>query len=164
MLDHALTYGFDESVGGFYEGGYYFQGESVCRIIKETKNWWAQAEGLNALLLFSKIFPQEKKYFDYFLKQWEYVKTYILDLENGDWFEGGLDKEPHLKTGPKSHIWKCTYHTSRALMNCITLLCKEDSANDTQKKAIIELAHAWKNVSHSAMFNGKQRHEETKAD
>jgi mannobiose 2-epimerase len=163
MLDHALTYGFDESVGGFYDGGYYFRGESVCRIIKETKNWWAQAEGLNALLLFSKIFPQEKKYFDYFVKQWEYVKTYVLDPENGDWFEGGLDKEPHLKTGPKSHIWKCTYHSSRALMNCLTLLREEDSVIDTQNKAIIELAHAWKNVSRSTKIDGEQRHEEIKA-
>ena len=96
-------------------------------IIKDTKNWWAQAEGLNALLLFSNIFPNEKKYAEHFLKEWNYVKTYILDNENGDWFEGGLDKEPDFKTGPKSHIWKCTYHTSRALMNCITMLSDEGS-------------------------------------
>lgn len=133
MLDHALKYGFDESVGGFYDAGYYFKNEKDCTIIKDTKNWWAQAEGLNALLLFSNIFPDEKKYFDYFLKEWNYIKTYVLDNENGDWFEGGLDKEPHFKTGPKSHIWKCTYHTSRALMNCITMLSDEASISATSK-------------------------------
>ena len=127
MLDHALQYGFDESVGGFYDGGYYFKGEKKCAIIKGTKNWWAQAEGLNVLLLFSNIFPNEKKYSEYFFKEWNYIKAYVLDDENGDWFEGGLDKEPHFKTGPKSHIWKCTYHTSRALMNCITMLSDEAS-------------------------------------
>jgi cellobiose epimerase len=127
MLDHALQFGFDESVGGFYDAGYYFAGVDHCSVIKDTKNWWAQAEGLNALLLFSSIFPEEKKYFDYFLKQWNYVKTYVLDNENGDWFEGGVDKEPQFKTGPKSHIWKCTYHTTRTLMNCITILREEKS-------------------------------------
>lgn len=163
MLDHALTYGFDESVGGFYDGGYYLKGESGCTIIKETKNWWAQAEGLNALLLFSKIFPQEKRYYDYFLKQWEYVKTYIIDSNNGDWFEGGVDKEPHFKTGPKSHIWKCTYHTSRALMNCIDLLNEKNTMSGAKKKEIVELAHAWKTISSSSVFNGEQRHEEINA-
>ena len=73
------------------------------------------------MLLFARIFP-ESAYFTCFLRQWEYVKKYVLDREQGDWFEGGLDAEPRLRTGPKSHIWKCTYHTGRALMNCIALL------------------------------------------
>ena len=81
----------------------------------------AQAEALNALLLFSRIFPKER-YYSFFLKQLDYVRRYIIDHENGDWFEGGIDKEPQLKTGPKSQMWKCTYHTGRALMNCITML------------------------------------------
>jgi mannobiose 2-epimerase len=157
MLDHALRYGFDESVGGFYDGGYYFKGESECKIIKDTKNWWAQAEGLNALLLFSRIFSQEKKYHDYFLKQWTYVKTYIIDSKNGDWFEGGVDKEPHFATGPKSHIWKCTYHTGRALMNCIDLLSEENPVSQAKKKEIVELAQAWNAVASSAHINDPKR-------
>jgi mannobiose 2-epimerase len=122
MLDHAITYGWDEKVGGFYDGGYYFKGEDSCTIVKDTKNWWAQAEALNALLLFSKIFPQEVRYYEYFLRQWEYVQSFIIDSKGGDWFEGGIDKEPHFRTGPKSHMWKCTYHTGRTLMNCSTIL------------------------------------------
>ena len=126
MLDNAMQYGWDNNVGGFYDGGYYFDGQDVCTIIKDTKNWWAQAEGLNALLLFSRIFPQEHKYYEYFIRQWNYVKSSIIDAAGGDWYEGGIDKEPHFQKGPKSHMWKCTYHTCRALMNCITLM-KENS-------------------------------------
>ena len=122
MLDHAMKYGWDEKVGGFYDGGYYFKGEDTCTIVKDTKNWWAQAEALNALLLFSKIFPQETRYYEYFLRQWEYVQSFIIDSIDGDWFEGGIDKEPNFRTGPKSHMWKCTYHTGRTLMNCTTIL------------------------------------------
>ncbi len=134
MLDHALKYGFDEEVGGFYDGGYYFKGSKKCSIIMETKNWWAQAEGLNALLLFSKLFPDKTRYAKYFERQWNYVQKYIIDSENGDWFEGGIDKEPHFRTGLKSHMWKCTYHTGRALMNCISML--EGDPNQEINKVI----------------------------
>lgn len=122
MLDHALENGWDREAGGFVDGGYYLAPEAGCTTIRPTKNWWAQAEALNALLLFSNIFPEEKKYREYFTREWEYVDRYVLDHEGGDWYEGGVDREPEFRTGPKSHIWKCTYHTSRALMNCITML------------------------------------------
>jgi cellobiose epimerase len=140
MLDHAIEFGWDEKSGGFYDGGYYFKGEERCTIIKDTKNWWAQAEGLNALHLFSKIFPDDKRYNEYFLRQWEYVKRYIIDNENGDWFEGGIDKEPHFRTDVKSHMWKCTYHTCRALMNCISLLKGDTNSH------IYRLAAHWRLV------------------
>src|SRR5690606_40790989 len=51
MVDHALRNGWDDEVGGFYDEGYYFKGADSIRIIRDTKNWWAQAEGLNTLLL-----------------------------------------------------------------------------------------------------------------
>ncbi len=152
MMDHALQYGFDGQVGGFYDGGYYFNNSDTCTIMNDHKNWWAQAEGLNALLLFSAIFPEEKRYRTYFDRQWKYVQEYILDHENGDWFEGGIDKEPHFKTGPKSHLWKCTYHTGRALMNCITLLTPDaDIAADSnlaeRKKEMNEFIRHWSDIA-----------------
>ncbi len=122
MVDHAIVNGWDNENGGFYDAGYYFAGESNCTIIQPTKNWWAQTEGLNILLIMSNLFPDEEIYLDYFNKQWNYIKNYLLDEDNGGWFEGGLDKEPHFKTGSKGHIWKCSYHTGRALMNCVKIL------------------------------------------
>jgi len=125
MVDHSLEVGWDHENGGFYDGSYYFS-DDKCTVLKSTKNWWAQAEGLNILMLMSKIFPHEEKYGIYFDKLWNYVKTFLLDQENGDWFEGGIDREPNFKTGPKSHIWKCTYHTSRAMINVISVLAEND--------------------------------------
>jgi mannobiose 2-epimerase len=141
MLDHALKYGWDEKVGGFYDSGYYFKGEDKCTIVQDTKNWWAQAEGLNALLLFSKIFPNEARYPKYFQRQWDYVKKYIIDSEGGDWFEGGIDKEPHFRTGLKSHMWKCTYHTGRTLMNCSNII------QGDPKKEINEFIVYWRKTA-----------------
>jgi len=52
-----------------------------------------------------KIFPQETRYYEYFLRQWEYVQSFIIDSIDGDWFEGGIDKEPNFRTGPqKSYV------------------------------------------------------------
>lgn len=125
MVDHALENGWDEKNGGFFDEGYYFEKDDSCSIIAETKNWWSQAEALNIYLIMSKIFPEEEKYITTFLKEWEYVTNFIIDSENGGWFWGGIDKEPHHKTGPKGEIWKGTYHNGRALMNCIVLLADE---------------------------------------
>ena len=152
MLDHALANGWDKIGGGFYDGGYYFRGEDHCAVIRDTKNWWAQAEALNVLLLFSKIFP-DGGYYAHFLKEWEYVKKFVLDHENGDWFEGGIDKEPHFKNGFKSHMWKCTYHTGRALMNCIAMTTKGAEAAGgigERKEELDALIDHWKRVHSSS--------------
>jgi len=122
MIDHALNNGWDEVNGGFFDGGYYFAGEDKCTITKNSKNWWAQAEALNILLLMSRIFPEEEKYYQTFQKVWEYVKKYIIDDVNGGWYWGGIDKQPHHKNSAKGEIWKGTYHNGRALMNCIAML------------------------------------------
>jgi mannobiose 2-epimerase len=123
MVDHALRNGWDNNVGGFYDEGYYFKDSAYISIIRDSKNWWAQAEGLNTLLLMSDYFPDDTMhYFQKFKMQWNYVQTYLIDHENGDWYMGGLDKEPKLKTALKGQIWKGTYHNFRALANCVERL------------------------------------------
>jgi mannobiose 2-epimerase len=120
MVDHALRAGWDNELGGFYDEGYYFNNKPGCTIINKSKNWWAQAEGLNTLLIFAARYPNdEMQYYQHFLKLWEYVQTYIIDHEHGDWYEEGLDNEPERKTALKAHIWKGSYHNFRALSNCI---------------------------------------------
>jgi mannobiose 2-epimerase len=147
MLEHAIINGWDEQLGGFYDGGYYFAGTDQCTIIKNTKTWWSQAEALNTLLIFSHIFSQDTTYRELFEKQWEYIDKYLLDHQKGDWLEGGMDEEPQLITGPKGHMWKCAYHTGRALMNCIALLSDEKQASSgirERKHRMEKLINHWK--------------------
>lgn len=123
IVDHSLRAGWDESVGGFYDEGYYFKGKENIKITKDTKNWWAQAEGLNTLLIMAKLFPEdEMEYFQKFLKQWNYINTYVIDHKHGDWYAGGIDKEPEQEKALKGHMWKASYHQYRALSNCVSLL------------------------------------------
>src|SRR5262249_3789619 len=93
MVDHALRNGWDDKVGGFYDEGFYFKDSAGIRILRDTKNWWAQAEGLNSLLMMSDYFPNDEwKYYEKFKLQWDYVQKYLIDHVYGDWYAGGLDK------------------------------------------------------------------------
>jgi len=121
MVDHALENGWDKNVGGFYDEGYYFP--SGYRVTHDTKNWWAQAEGMNSLLLMAELYPDDPHdYYSKFEKLWKYCDTYLIDHEHGDWYSGGLDKQPELKTAGKGNIWKGIYHHYRSLDHCIARL------------------------------------------
>ncbi|WP_416443507.1 AGE family epimerase/isomerase [Leeuwenhoekiella sp. A16] len=123
MVDHALRNGWDPEVGGFYDGGYYYEGDDKITIVNADKNWWSQAEGLNSLLLMEENFPDDElDYQNYFDKLWNYTQTYLMDDEHGGWYEWGIDKTPESKMALKGHIWKASYHNFRALINCFERL------------------------------------------
>lgn len=131
MVDHALQQGWDNRKGGFYDEGYYFKDKPGLIITLNTKNWWAQAEGLNTLLLFSDMYPKDTaQYYNKFTQLWSYVQTYLIDHEHGDWYAEGLDNSPQFKTKLKAQIWKGTYHNFRALMNCMNRI-EEDKKKKT---------------------------------
>lgn len=123
MVDHALRNGWDEEAGGFFDAGYYLPDEPGITIVRHTKNWWAQAEGLNTLLLLADRFPDDPlRYEERFLELWRYIDGNLIDHEHGGWFDGGLDRAPANLLRPKAHIWKAAYHDGRALMNVIRRL------------------------------------------
>ena len=130
MTDHALRNGWDASVGGFYDEGYYLKDKPGLTITYDTKNWWAQAEGLNTLLLMADRYPADSlRYEDHFFQQWSYIDRYLIDHRYGGWYVGGLDKEPDARTALKGQIWKAAYHDGRALMNVIRRLEQRPSRN-----------------------------------
>ena len=120
MVDHALAFGWDGEHGGLFDGGYYEQGQDRPSIVRPTKEWWCQAEALNSFLLMSDLFSDESaRYYEKFCAQWDYCKKFVIDYEHGGWYWGGIDGAPRNTHVPKASIWKCNYHTSRALINCI---------------------------------------------
>lgn len=123
LTDHTLETGWDSETGGFYDIGYYFPGNDQITILEETKNWWAQAEGLNTLLIMEDLYPDDShNYFEKFVKLWEYIQEYLIDSEYGGWYDSGLDQSPERRKALKSQIWKGNYHTVRSLMNCLERL------------------------------------------
>lgn len=130
LVDHALANGFNQISGGFYDEGYYLSGSNSITILSKNAQWWVQAEGLNALLLMSRIFPEEKTYYQSYLKMWSYIDNYLIDKKHGDWYINGLNYNPEVIKAPKASVWKCNYHNGRALMNCIRILKNENEVVD----------------------------------
>jgi cellobiose epimerase len=122
LIDHTIQTGFDADYAGLVEIGYYFRPDGKMEILRDTKTWWAQVEGLNALLLFARLYPGEPIYKEAFLKLWDYVKANFIDHEHGGWYSQGLDKRLETKSSNKAQPWKSCYHTSRGLMNCLEML------------------------------------------
>lgn len=120
MVDHALEKGWDQKNGGFFYEGIYQDGE--MEIITPGKSWWVTTEGLNALLMMHQYFPQEEKYWLAFAKLWEYTKKYQLDPRYGGFYPWGVDNTPGAATMHKGQHWKASYHSARALINCLKML------------------------------------------
>jgi mannobiose 2-epimerase len=56
------------------------------------------------------------------MTMWNYINKNLIDQEYGEWYQGGLDKQPDMKTALKGQIWKASYHQYRSLQNCMKRL------------------------------------------
>ena len=121
-VDVALRWGWDTERGGIFDGGFAGPGGRID-VVRRTKEWWAQAEALNTLLLMSRAYPADTAdYYGKFCSQWAFCVRYAIDRERGGWYWDALDTNPASERGPKASIWKADYHTGRSLMNCIRRL------------------------------------------
>jgi mannobiose 2-epimerase len=149
LLEHSIVNGWDQHCGGFFDGGYYQDDSSHCTIVRSTKAWWSQADALNALLLFSHIFPSDRCYRELYEKQWELVDASLTEHLLGNRCENGSDHEPDNNTAPDSRMWEFTNHTSRVLMNCIALMSDKMQRNTgvlERKHTLQELVNHWKRM------------------
>lgn len=113
LVDHALDVGWDAEHGGlFMEGG------ALRKPVNLTKNWWTQAESLNALLLMHERHGRTTPvYGQRFLQQWQFIRDKQIDARNGGWFSS-LEPDGQPQPGQaKGHEWKACYHNGRAMLN-----------------------------------------------
>jgi mannobiose 2-epimerase len=112
LVDHALAYGWDDKLGGFFG-----EGTTFGKPEERSRDWWVEMEGLNALLLMHEKYGKvSDQYFKAFQKQWEFIRKYQTDAEfRGLYQRVGEDGAPISQT--KGAIWKAAYHDGRALLN-----------------------------------------------
>ncbi|MEM6841344.1 MAG: AGE family epimerase/isomerase [Bacteroidota bacterium] len=122
LVDHTLKTGFDPQRSGIYQRGYYLPGDSTVTIIDSEKDWWSQAEGLNTLLIFSELYPEEAQYAEQFANLWKYTWTYMIDHEHRGWYNLGMDISPEYRDAAKGQAWKGNYHNGRTLMSLTSRL------------------------------------------
>ncbi|WP_210420483.1 AGE family epimerase/isomerase [Aquisphaera giovannonii] len=119
LVDHALAGGWDDRHGGFYDKG----DVATNHAFDLTKVWWTQAEGLNALLLLDGKYGRETdRYHRAFLKQWDFIRSCLIDPRYDGWFSETESDGKLRGDGAKANPWKANYHTSRALMNVVRTL------------------------------------------
>jgi len=112
LMDHALAYGWDTAHGGLYHSGP-FAGKPDDLL----KEWWAQMESLNTLLLLHEHYGRTTDiYWKAFQLQWQWIQHSQVDHEfHGEYALIKPDGAPVSAT--KGEMWKAAYHESRALMN-----------------------------------------------
>jgi mannobiose 2-epimerase len=125
LVDHALDWGWDTRYGGFYYKGEAFGGEAF----DQHKDWWTQAEGLNALLLMHRKFaPETDRYWKAFLQEWAFIENHLIDPVHGGWYMGTTREGALIGEGRKATQWKANYHTARAMMNVVSMLRQMEQA------------------------------------
>ena len=99
------------------DGGLWYELDPKNNELITEKHWWVQAEALIGFYNAYQLTGDEK-YLDHVLKNWDFIKKYILDLKNGEWF-WGVNGDYSLIEKDKAGFWKCPYHNSRACLELI---------------------------------------------
>ncbi len=104
--------GLDKDHGLFYE---YFPSKNR---FDTDKHWWPQAEAmvgfLNAYQLTGEAIFASKA-----LETWEFIKKYMIDHREGEWFLKVNREGVPYPSDEKAGFWKCPYHNGRACMEII---------------------------------------------
>ncbi len=108
----AAAEGLDTDGGLWYE-----YDESHQTLIKE-KHWWVQAEAIVGFFNAWQLSGDEK-YLHYAINNWQFIKQYIIDKINGEWFWGIRENYSIMQNEDKVGLWKCPYHNSRACLEII---------------------------------------------
>jgi mannobiose 2-epimerase len=112
MAEQALQVGLDK------DGGLMMDGTDGV-VENSDKHWWVQAESVVGFMNAYQL-SKEEKYLKASLSTWEFIKNYMIDKKNGEWYHS-VSKDDHkvysqeFKTGP----WKCPYHNSRMCLEII---------------------------------------------
>ena len=115
----AVTRGLDA------DGGLWYEYEPSQQHLVKEKHWWPQAEALVGFYNAWQI-SNDKRYLQYVFDNWAFIKQYIRDNKNGEWFWGVNEDRSLMQNQDKAGLWKCPYHNGRA---CIEILKRIDYLN-----------------------------------
>jgi mannobiose 2-epimerase len=125
LIDHPLEVGFDQARGGFYDSG-----TVDGKDLRTEKIWWVEAEGLNALLLMHERYGKETpKYWDAFVRQWDFISRHQIDATHGGWYPTVAADGTAPQRRAKSDPWTEGYHQGRAMLNVSERLRKMAEAH-----------------------------------
>lgn len=86
-------------------------------VVNEHRIWWVQAESVIGFLNGYQRDQRHAEYLEAALRQWEFIKEYVIDKREGsEWFwEVDKNGKPY-PDRPIVEPWKCPYHNGRMCM------------------------------------------------
>ena len=112
-----MQYGWDSQRGGLYDAGTLNADGVVTGGLRTEKVWWVQAEHLNALLLQHEHAGKEMtRYWDAFVKEWDWITRYQIDPTHGGWW-ATVEADGTPASRVKADMWTECYHQGRAMLN-----------------------------------------------
>lgn len=100
------------------DGSLWYEFDPSNHHFVKEKHWWVQAEALVGFFNAWQISGDES-FLQISLNNWAFVKSKIIDHQNGEWFWGITETGEIMNSEDKVGPWKCPYHNSRA---CIELI------------------------------------------
>ena len=80
--------------------------------INANLQWWPQNETVVGCLNAWQI-SGDRKFLDAAVRNWEWIKTCMIDREHGEWYGNVTPDGTPRKNGVKADQWRCPYHNSR---------------------------------------------------
>lgn len=102
------------------DGGMNYEYDTATKHHNRERSWWVMAEAMVGFLNAYQL-TNEKPFLDKSLQSWEFIKKYLLDTKNGEWFSG-VDADHRVLGTDKISLWKCCYHNSRACLEMLDRL------------------------------------------
>lgn len=104
----AATEGLDS------DGALWYEFEAATDHLIKEKHSWPQAEAMIGFYNAWQL-TGNRQYLLYALHSWEFIKNYLKDKKNGEWFWGVYSNYSRMEKD-KAGFWKCPYHSCRALL------------------------------------------------
>jgi mannobiose 2-epimerase len=115
----------DAALEGYQpDNGFSYEYEPLTNHTDKERHWWVQAEAI-AGSLHAYLVSSDEKYLDVSCKTWQYIKSAILDKNNGEWYWSRLESGETHPLQDKSGFWKCPYHNGRMCMEVIENLTND---------------------------------------
>lgn len=107
------------------DGGLWYEYDAAHNRLIRQKHWWPQAEAMVGFYNAWQI-SDRHEFLQYALNNWNFIKKYIRDNKNGEWFWGVNEDYSIMQHQDKVGLWKCPYHNGRACMEIISRIDRQD--------------------------------------
>ena len=87
--------------------------------IRANLSWWVQSETVVGFLNAWQI-SGDRKFLDAAVRTWEWIKTYMIDYEHGEWYSSASYSATARRENGKVSQFRCPYHNGRMGLEVIS--------------------------------------------